>query len=510
MKKIDDNYDVVIIGSGMGGMSCGLILAKEGKKVCILEKNAQIGGTLQTFKRDGAKFDTGVHYVGGLEKGQPLYPYFKYLDIFKDVDIKKLDIDGYDRISFDGDEIMYPHAQGYDNFKKQLLKYFPEEEEALDNYIKDIRELCNNFGLYNLFKDNSDVNEYDLMHEGATQKINSYTKNEKLRQVLSGSNLLYAGEENKTPFYVHALVVNSYIMSAYKFINGGSQISRSLNYSINKLGGVIVRNAEVTAINHDKNNVSSVSLKDGRVIKADTFISNVHPSLTLDLMDTSLMRKSYTKRIKSIENTISVFTLYLTLKPKALKAFNYNRYHFSSADVWNVGKYTDENWGEDLAVFGLPDPKNPDYTGAMSIMAYMRIEEMEPWLDSVNTTTEVNDRGQDYTAFKEEKAQKLLKKADKIIPGLIEAIQSYHTSTPLTQRDYLNVVDGGLYGIARDHKEPLRSQINTRTKMKNLYFTGQNIILHGVLGATISSIVTCGEIIGKEYLVEKIRNYKVS
>ncbi|MGL1886404.1 MAG: NAD(P)/FAD-dependent oxidoreductase [Reichenbachiella sp.] len=505
MKEIEEKYDIVIIGSGMGGLACGVMLAKEGKKVCILEKNAQIGGTLQTFKRDGGKFDTGVHYVGGLEEGQPLYPYFQYLDIMKDVEIKKLDIDGYDRISFAGDDTLYPHAQGYDNFKNQLLKHFPDEEKALDNYIKDMRELCNNFGLYNIYKDNSNISELDLMYEGATQKINSYTNNKKLQQVLSGSNLLYAGEENKTPYYVHALVVNSYILSSYKFVKGGSQISRSLNYTLRDLGGTIVRNVEVTSINHDKSNVSSVTLKDGREIKADIFISNAHPTQTLEMMNKSLMRKSYVNRIMSLNNTISVFTLYIVLKPGMLKSFNYNRYHFNQWDVWNIGKYTEETWGHDLAIFGMPDPKNPECTGILSIMAYMRIEEMDPWIKTFNTTTEENERGESYDEFKEKKAQKLIESASRIIPGLKAATQSYHTSTPLTQRDYLNIVDGGLYGISRDHNAPLQSQINTKTKMKNLFFTGQNIILHGVLGATISAVVTCGEILGKQYLVDKIR-----
>lgn len=506
MKKVDDKYEVVIIGSGMGGLACGLMLAMEGKSVCILEKNAQIGGTLQTFKRDGGKFDTGVHYVGGLEEGQPLYPYFKYLDIFKDVDIQKLDTNGYDRITFAGDSNVYPHAQGYDNFKNQLLNFFPEEEANLDNYIKDVQELCKKFALYNIYDLPEKTNELEHMYTGASQKINSFTENKKLQQVLAGSNLLYAGEENKTPYYVHALIINSYMLSAYKFPKGGSQISRSLNYSIKERGGNIVRNAEVTAINHNDNTVESVTLADGRTIKGDIFISNVHPSETIKLMDQSRMRKSYISRIASLENTISVFTLYLVMKPETMKYVNANYYNFSSDKVWGLTDYKLEDWGQDIAVFYLPDEKNPEYTSVITVMAYMKMDEVEPWISTYNTTLQVSDRADSYQDFKEQKAQILLRKIEQFIPGIGKNVKSYYTSTPLTQRDYLNASEGSLYGISRDHNFPLKSQINTRTKMKNMFFTGQNIILHGILGATISSVVTCAEILGRDYLLKKIKS----
>ena len=123
-------YDVVIIGSGLGGLVSANILAKEGYSVCVLEKNKQHGGNLQIFVRNKTIFDTGVHYIGGLDKGQNLYKYFKYLEIIDDLNLKKLDKDGFDIITFNGDSTEYKYAQGYDNFIKTLLKEFPEEERG--------------------------------------------------------------------------------------------------------------------------------------------------------------------------------------------------------------------------------------------------------------------------------------------------------------------------------------------------------------------------------------------
>src|SRR6218665_1979960 len=99
-KHEEKEYDIVIIGSGLGGLACGVMLAKEGKSVCILEKNKQIGGTLQTFARDKVIFDSGVHYVGGLDKGQNLYQLFKYLGIMDKLKLRKMDEDGFAVIIF--------------------------------------------------------------------------------------------------------------------------------------------------------------------------------------------------------------------------------------------------------------------------------------------------------------------------------------------------------------------------------------------------------------------------
>ncbi|RZJ29621.1 MAG: NAD(P)/FAD-dependent oxidoreductase, partial [Chryseobacterium sp.] len=310
MKK---EYDILVIGSGLGGLVSALVLAKEGLKVCVLEKNNQYGGNLQTFSRDKLIFDTGVHYLGGLSEGQNLYQYFSYLGIMKDLNLKKLDENGFDRITFEGDEIEYPHAQGYENFVEQLTKIFPEERQNLERYIQEIQNVCNEFPRYNLIGKGK-YND-DILYINAQEFIESVTSDKKLQAVLSGSNFLYAGVANKTPLYVHALTVNSYIQSAYKCTSGGSQISKLLIRQLRKYGADVYKHTEVSEIVFDEDDIiKSVKTKNNKEFFAEIFISNIEIRATLEMVGKAHFRKSFIRRIYDLEPVVSCFSIYLVLQ----------------------------------------------------------------------------------------------------------------------------------------------------------------------------------------------------
>ena len=327
-------YDVVIIGSGLGGLVCALILAKEGKSVCVLEKNNQYGGNLQTFVRDRAIFDTGVHYIGGLAEGQNLRRYFDYLGIYDGLALKKVDEDGFDLITFDEDPNAYPHAQGYANFQEKLIAQFPDEKEGIQKYCKALWETCGKFPLYNLSSGKAHYGEDPVFSTDVRAFIASFTANKKLRAVLAGSNLLYAGQGGRTPFYVHALSVNSYIESAYRCINGGSQISKLLVRRLLEHGGEAYKKHEVTRFGFEDDRLTSVLLDNGKEVRGSVFISNVDPKRPLKLFGPGRLRKSSTNRIEQIESTISAFSLHLVLTPKSFPYLNHNLYHFKNTQLF--------------------------------------------------------------------------------------------------------------------------------------------------------------------------------
>jgi all-trans-retinol 13,14-reductase len=501
--KMKKHYDVVVIGSGLGGLVSAIILAKEGYSVCVLEKNNQFGGNLQTFVRDKTIFDTGIHYIGGLSEGQNLYRYFKYIGIMDGLNLKKLDEDGFDRISFEDQNQEFPHAQGYDNFINQLVKYFPEEREAIEKYCEAIVTTCDSFPLYNLRSEG----RYDnaILSVNAKEFIDSLTENKMLRAVLAGTNFLYAGIGDKSPFYVHALSVNTYIQSAWRCVNGGSQITKQLIKQLKLHGGVVYKYKEVLQLVVEDNAVTEAKMKDDTSVSATYFISNVDPKATLKMAGESNFRKAFVNRVSSLEGGISAFSLYVVFKPKTFKYLNRNHYHFkNSNEVWTAHDYTEETWPKAFMASMNASKKEDGWAEGMTFITYMKYSDLEPWEQTHNTIADENDRGESYEGFKARKAARFLEEIELKFPGIKECIRSVHTSTPLSYRDYIGGYKGNMYGYEKDSNNPMKTFIASKTKLDNLYLTGQSVNMHGVLGVTIGAVVTCSEIVGKDYLVNKI------
>ncbi|PBQ31200.1 all-trans-retinol 13,14-reductase [Sphingobacteriaceae bacterium] len=504
----DSKYDIVIIGSGLGGLCSAYIMSKEGYKVCVLEKNRQLGGSLQIFSRDKVIFDTGIHYIGGLSEGQNLNRYFKYFNLMDKLKLKQMDKDGFDIVTFRGDPNEYKHAQGYGNFINTLSAQFPGERANLERYCNKMKEICSFFPLYNLEEGTKDLFTATFLETDTKAYIESVTSNKKLQNVLAGTNPLYAGEPNKTPLYVHALVVNTYIESAWKCIDGGAQIAKHLSDSIKEMGGEIYNYCEAAKFNFSGHEIKSVELTDGRKIEGKTFISNCDLSKTMDMIEPGHIRQAYRHRIQSLENTPSSFILYIVLKKETIPYFNHNKYHYDIDDVWDAINYDENTWPKGFALFPQSSTKNPAYTESLIVMGYMNYKEMQEWSDVVNIIpNKVNERGENYEEFKERKCQLLFKTLFAHMPELKGNIESYYSSTPLTYRDYIGSRDGTMYGIAKDYRDPLKTFISPKTKVPNLLLTGQNLNLHGVLGVTVSSVVTCSEILGQQYLIKKIKEY---
>jgi all-trans-retinol 13,14-reductase len=505
--SIKEKDHVVIIGRGIGGLTCALILLKEGFRVTILEKNRQFGGNLQVFVRDKCIFDTGVHYIGGMEEGQNLYTIFKYLGIVDDLNLRKCNEDGYDLITFGGDSNKYWHAQGYDNFVRVLTKSFPQEELGIRKYVDKMKSVSEEFPVYYLKPTDGGVVDSESLHSSAKDFIESCTENEKLRNVLAGTNALYAGPGDKTPLYVHALIINSYLESAYKCVDGGAQIEKEISKKIKYFGGEMLKYKNVIKFVCDDNGKVEYALTDeGEKFYGDRFISNIHPVNTIEMLEGSKIRPAYRNRINSLENTISTFILNIVLEEDSFKYQNFNHYHHVNDDVWDsIDNYNPEHWPAEFALFCPPNSKSEEYGDCLTVMAYMHMDEMDAWKDTLHTIPHhKNDRGETYQDFKNRKSELLIDLIETKYPGIKSKIKSTYASTPLTYRDYIGTKDGSMYGIIKDHKDPLKSFIPPRTKVPNLLLTGQNLNMHGVLGVAISSLVTCGQLIEMNDLLDKI------
>ena len=485
-------YDVLIIGSGLSGLFSALLLAKAGKRVCVLEKNQQYGGNLQTFERNHILFDTGVHYIGGLAEKQVLYEYFNKVGIGNKLSLERLDMNGYDRICFaDTPALMYPHAQGYENFIQQLLLYFPHEKRALKQYANTMQSVCAQFPLYNLKQRDAKYNTETLSIK-LLDFLNSITTDERLKAVLLGSNFLYGGVTEQTPLYVHALSVNSYIESAWRLTQGGSQITDLLIKQLQLHGADLFNNTEVTAFEYDSyNTISSIRTKQGKTFEASHIISAIDIKQLLNITGKVPLKPSFYKRVQCLKPTAAAFSLHLVLKPNTFRYLPYNIYWFKDNNsVYQAANYSINDFPLSYMISMNPPKNGGEFTDNMTILTYMNPTELHRWEESFYTNTEGKSRGELYEIFKRQRAMDLLDCVALQFPTIKNIITDYYTSTPLTYRDYIGNFTGAMYGYKKNADHIMESVFMPQTHIRNLYVTGQSVAMHGLVGVTISAVLT--------------------
>ena len=476
-------YNVIIIGSGLGGLECGYILARQGKNVLILEQGNQPGGCLQSYKRGGFTFDTGFHYVGGLDEGESLYSVFKYLDLIS-LPWHQLDKDCFDKVTIGNRS--FALAQGYKNFYNQLADEFPSERFGLLHYVKQLKDSIAE--QVEPFTPDSIHPEYmgALVTTSAWRFLEETFNNPILRDVLSGTSLKMELRKESLPLFSFLHGKSSYVESSWRLRGDASQITDRLIVGIRRMGGEVVCHAKVTELTEKDGRLEYAVCENGERYEGDTFISDIHPAQTSDLVkESSKIKKVFRSRINAVTNTFGMFTVSLVFPANTIRYFNYNHYIYPKGDVWNTQK-------DGVLVSCRVPEDGTEYTRQVDLLTPVNWSVFKGWQGTL-----VGHRGESYEELKDCIADKCI---DQVAPFIPE-IRSYshrYTSTPLTWNDYTLTPEGSAYGMRKDYLNPLMTLLSPHTPIPNLLFTGQNLMIHGVHGVTMTSLHTCAAIIGRD------------
>ena len=493
---------VVIIGGGLGGLFTGAILSKEGLHVTVLEKNTTIGGGLQSFKRFGETFDTGMHVIGGMQAGGNIRKICNYLGILDQVKLMDVDDECTDRLYFAEDHECYTIAKGKRGFVDSLAASFPEEREHLERYVEAVFDLTAHVDLFNLRPSEGAMSLFSGSSDflmSANDFIAKYTDNRKLRSVLAYMNPLYGGRAHQTPAYIHAIISTLYINGASRFVDGSHHFADLLAQVITSHGGYVIANEEVEWIEVNNRVVDYVQTKKGERYQADYYISDIHPCTMLQLMDEKAMPKSYRERLNSIPNSHSAFSLYIKSKEKSFPYINYSEYYMTRYDdVWSFSN-PEKPWPLGFLFMTPPNHQQGQYATKVLVTAPMPFEMVKKWEHTV-----VGHRGEDYEEWKKEKTEALLRQIEDIHSGFRDCIADINASSPLTIRDYYHVKEGSICGFSKDCNNIALSQVPVVTKVRNLFLTGQNNNMHGFCGVPLTAINTCEAILGINHVINKI------
>ena len=258
-------YDVVIIGSGLGGLICARQLAQRGRSVVVLERQRIPGGCLQSYRRGELEFDTGLHYVGGLDEGQSLHDAFQSLGL----------------LSITIGNQTYPLAEGFDHFADTLAAFFPQERSALRQFVTMLRQLPP-------IEQSFQVNAYDY--------LTSLFHDPLLVNVVSAAAMRMELRRESLPLFTFAHGLSSYIQSSWRLKGSGQLIVDSLIRDIEAAGGEVCCQTEVCEMREADGRIAAVLCQDGRSFEGDLFVSDVHPQLTLGWLKESQVLKNMFRR----------------------------------------------------------------------------------------------------------------------------------------------------------------------------------------------------------------------
>lgn len=496
-----DKRTVCIIGAGLGGLFAGAILAHEGLQVTVLEKNTTIGGGLQSFRRFGEVFDTGMHVFGGMQEGGNIRRICEYLGIFDESLFSFVNNDKADRLYVAEDDKTYRIRYGRECFVESLSEYFPDQHDNLIRYVEAMFKLSDEVPMFHLRPASSDF----LMHSedfflSADAFIAKYISDVKLRSVVAFMNPLYAGRADTTPAYIHSIVSILCINGPCRFVGGSDLFANKLRDKIESCGGKVFTSEGVKTINTEGRNITSLSTVKGNEYKADYYISDIHPAMLLELFDDkTALPKAYRNRINEIPNSYSAFTLNIKFKPNTFPYLDHTAYYMERYDeVWNFG-CSERPWPLGFLYMTPPEFNQGEFTNKMIVTVPMTWDHVKQW---ENTT--FGNRTAEYESWKERCADEVIKRIEKMHPNFRDCIDKINTASPLTIRDFYGVKEGCMCGYIKDSKNITLSHIPVVTKIPNLLLTGQCINLHGFCGVPLTAINTSEAILGINYVLNKI------
>lgn len=517
-ETITGNYDAIVIGSGLGGMTTAAFLAKEGKKVLVIESHYEPGGFTHTFKRKGYEWDVGVHYIG--EVHRPYSMISKLFNYINDTPIEWTEMgDVYDKMIF-GKEV-YDYKKGEAGFKKQMKTYFtdPADHEAIDKYIWIIKDAQKSQQLYFIEKTlNLTMSALfsNVMRKAAMkynrptiEVLEEITKNKKLIGVLTGQYGDYGNTPSQSSFLMHAMLVKHYLNGGCYPVGGSKSIFNSVAPTVLKAGGEIFTRAKVKEILvNEQYEAYGVKLEDGLEIKSPIVISSAGIFNTYKNLLSSKVSNHFklNEQLNKLKRSTGHMCLYIGLKyPKSelnLGKANYWIFPDNYDHDENIEKFV-ENPKNDfpVAYVSFPTAKAEDWEERYPTKSTIEIITVAPyeWFQKWETKR-WKKRGEEYESIKEYFSQRLLEKLYEHEPQLRGKIDHYELSTPLSTKHFCNYEFGEVYGLDNGVERFNQKFLRPRTTVKNLYLTGQDVVSVGIGGAIASGLLTATVVTGKNLM----------
>ncbi len=505
-----EKYDVVVIGAGLGGLSSAAYLAKAGKKVLILEHHSVPGGYAHEFRRGKYRFEVALHAIDGAGPGGWAYPVLKELEVLERVPFHRMD--PFYTVRYPGHEIT-AHADPV-AYEAELIRNFPHEKEGLRAMIAEMIEIywqVRRFGEDARIGTRPPLEEMpakygkmlSVMESSWEDFMAQFISDEQLKAVFStlwGYYGLPPGQLNAAAFIFPW--VSYHLFGAYYPVSGSMAMSRAIEAFIKEHGGEIRYRQTVNKIEVREGKAVAVETEKGLRAEADVVISNANaPDTLFKFVGREHLPAQYAAQIESAPPAISNLVVYLGLD-RDLKAEGWphheifiNESYQAEADYQAVldGKF--DQTGISITHYDQVDPTcSPAGGSVLGIFSLAHWDSFDQW----GTRGNLADYGKNpqYLELKEAAAEELIGRAEKLIPGLREAIKYKEIGTPLTNWRYSRNPGGSIYGTEQSVENMYFNRLNAATPIENLFLAGAWTFAGGMSAALMSGRETAARVRG--------------
>lgn len=509
---MQDNYDAIVIGSGIGGLGFAVIMGKMARKrVLVLERHFKAGGFTHAFSRPGGwEWDVGLHYVGGMGAGETGRVLFDFATGGR-VHWNPMP-DEYDHFHYPG--LRFNAPKGADTYQARFIERFPEEAAAIRQYFRDVRTAAG-WATRHFMANSSPAPISNLVRllnrmtsrlplRTTKDYLDRHFRDPQLRALLASQWGDYGLPPAKSAFCVHALIVTHYFGGAYYPEGGARSIAESAAATIREAGGEVLVNHEVQRILVENGRAVGVEArrnvgKGGEtvrfhapVIVSDAGAANTYTKLLPPGVDIPFRAKL--DELTREGNTAASVYIGFKRDPRELGFRGENHWIFDSFDhdaaLVHSGDLLDGK--AHTCYLSFPSLKNPGATrhtaeiiGPLPYNAVVRFRD-QPW----------RRRGAEYAALKEQIAEAMIALVERYFPGFRDLIEFHEVSTPLSVEHFTAHPGGGIYGLASTPERFRQAWLGPKTHVPGLYLTGADACSLGIMGALMGAVATASHLVG--------------
>lgn len=502
---LQDRYDSIVIGSGIGGLAVASMLARHrGERVLVLEQHYTAGGFTHSFRRPGFDWDVGVHYIGEVHRERSSLR--RTFDHLTDGELQWASMgDVYDRVELGGRR--FDFVAGAARLRDALVAEFPAEAAGIDGYLDQVRAVNRTTMPYFAEKvlpsmlapiAGPPLRLAAMRHIKKTTAdvVHSLVRDPDLRGILTAQWGDYGLPPSKSSFFIHAMVAGHYFNGSAYPVGGASRIAETILPSIENAGGAVVVRAPVERIVLEKGRAVGVEVEGGRRFTAKRIVSDAGAAITFGRLLPEDVRpiRLDGKGVDGIEASVAHLSLYVGLEgtPTELNMPKHNIWVYPSAD--HDGNFERALASDDapmaagfLSFAAARDPdfqnRHPGHATA-EVVTFAPTKWFAPYRDS-----KWGKRGDDYDRLKQSLSDRLMGMLFEQLPQLEGKVLHAELSTPLSTAHFAGHPSGEIYGLAHDPRRFAAQWLRPETPIPGLYLAGADVCSAGVAGGLIGGLL---------------------